>query len=70
MEFVFVCPENQAVFRTRNFDITENKGVQKDANGDRFLDARIALKDPCPFCGRMHTYHAGELTCPFENPDF
>lgn len=69
MELIFVCPETDAVFRSRNFDITENNGVQTDSSGNKYLDAKVVLKHPCPVCGRMHVYPAGELSCPFGNLD-
>lgn len=65
MEFIFICPETNEVFESVNFSITDNKGVQTDENGNRFLDARVKLNDPCPFCGKYHTYQANELACPF-----
>lgn len=65
MEFIFVCPNRNKTFETAEFSIVENRGVVIDAAGNKVLDARVALDDPCPFCGEKHVYAAGELSCPF-----
>ena len=65
MKFVFVCPEKQKVFESAAFDVICNKGIALDKMGNRFLDAKVALNGPCPFCGEKHVYHARELSCPF-----
>ena len=65
MDFVFVCPETQQVFNSDNFSITENAGVKNDSTGEKFLDAKVVLSDPCPYCGKRHAFHARELSCPF-----
>ena len=49
--------------------ITENRGVITDRAGNKVLDAKIALEEPCPFCGERHVYRASELACPFERPE-
>ena len=66
MKFIFVCPNTQAVFYSADFSFIENRGVTTDAGGSRFLDAKIELDNPCPFCGAKHVYRAAELTCPFD----
>lgn len=66
MKFVFVCPQHNKVFESENFTLLENKGVVMDGDGNKMLDAKVVLKDPCPFCGRKHQYHASELSCPFQ----
>lgn len=65
MDFVFICPEKNDVFYSNNFKIIDNKGVKTDADGNKFLDAKVVLTEPCPFCGKKHVYHANELSCPF-----
>lgn len=65
MELVFVCPEKDAAFPSRYFEIVDNNGVRTDAEGNKTLDAKVALTEPCPFCGQKHRYHAGDMTCPF-----
>ena len=65
MRFIFVCPTHNKVFESAEFTIVENKGVTPDAAGNKALDAKVALNAPCPFCGKKHVYHAGELSCPF-----
>jgi len=64
MKFVFVCPEKQKAFGSVLFEIISNKGVVLDKEGHKFLDAKVALNKPCPFCGKKHVYHASELSCP------
>ena len=66
MDFIFVCPETRQVFQSSNFEITENNGVRIAPDGSRSLDAKVALREPCPHCGGRHLYHASELLCPFE----
>ena len=66
MDFIFNCPETGKIFETSAFTVLENRGVVIDADGSRRLDARVALDDPCPFCGQRHTYRADEMICPFE----
>ncbi len=66
MEFLFVCPETQKSFSSRHFQITEYQGVKTDTSGNKILDAKIVLTDPCPFCNKKHIYHSNELTCPFD----
>jgi hypothetical protein len=74
MKFVFICPEKQKVFESAAFEVICNKGIALDQMGNRFLDAKVAINAPCPFCGEKHVYHARELSCPFgssenrENP--
>lgn len=65
MNFIFVCPERNEIFETANFHIVENRGVVTDGGGNRTLDAIVVPDDPCPLCGGMHRFHAGELACPF-----
>ena len=48
-----------------DFTIIQNRGVITDKAGKKTLDAKVALDKPCPFCGKKHVYHAGELSCPF-----
>jgi hypothetical protein len=67
MKFVFICPEKQKVFESAAFKISCNKGIALDEMGNRFLDAKVALYGPCPFCREKHIYHARELSCPFES---
>jgi hypothetical protein len=64
MKFVFICPQRQESFLSDNFQIAENRGIAVDEAGQRYLDARIRLTAPCPFCGEYHEYHANELACP------
>jgi hypothetical protein len=66
MEFVFICPQRGLSFKSPNFGIIENRGVLTDAVGNKTLDARVRLTDPCPFCGQHHIYSAHELACPFD----
>jgi hypothetical protein len=65
MKLLFVCPSSNEIFESSNFKILDNRGVATDDAGNRTLDAKVALDEPCPFCGRKHVYHAGELPCPF-----
>ena len=66
MEFIFICPNKAQTFKGTNFRIIDNRGIKKDAWGNKVLDAKIELLDACPFCSDFHTYHASELVCPFE----
>jgi len=63
--FIFICPHQNKVFESPDFEILDNKGVVVDEAGNRSLDAKVALNQPCPFCGQKHVYHASELVCPF-----
>ena len=65
MKFLFVCPEKNDVFESNAFKIIEHQGVKVDEAGNKFLDAKIELDFPCPFCGKKHVFHATELSCPF-----
>ena len=65
MKFIFVCPNRNEVFESAEFRIIENRGVVTNAAGNRTLDAKVALNEPCPLCGEKHVYDAGELSCPF-----
>jgi Zn finger protein HypA/HybF involved in hydrogenase expression len=65
MKFSFVCPHSHTVFETDAFTIVENRGVITDAEGNRRLDAKVALDHPCPLCGQRHLFRADELVCPF-----
>ena len=65
LQFVFVCPIQNRVFESEDFRILKNRGVLLDEAGNKVLDAKVRLNDPCPFCGRRHVYHARELLCPF-----
>jgi Zn finger protein HypA/HybF involved in hydrogenase expression len=69
MKFIFVCPAQNKVFESADFIILENRGVITEADGNKTLDAKVALNQPCPFCGRKHVYHARELSCPFGGPE-
>jgi hypothetical protein len=69
MMFVFVCPEKKKVFESAAFEVICNNGIALDKMGNRFLDAKVALSGPCPFCGEKHVYHARELSCPFGSPE-
>ena len=69
MKCIFVYPTQNKVFESADFRILENKGILTDDAGNKTLDAKVALNEPCPFCGQKHVYHAGELSCPFSGPD-
>ena len=64
-KFIFICPIQNKAFESPDFEIQDNKGVVVDEAGNRSLDAKVALNQPCPFCGQKHVYHASELVCPF-----
>jgi hypothetical protein len=65
MRLIFTCPEKNKVFESEDFEIIDNRGVTTDNQGNRILDARVALKNPCPLCGQEHVFHVSELACPF-----
>ena len=66
MNFIFVCPSKTDTFETDRFTIIDNRGVRTGEQGQRYLDARVRVDIPCPFCGEHHIYRADELVCPFE----
>lgn len=66
MKFLFVCPEENRFFEGADFRIVENRGVITDEAGNKTLDAKVRLTEPCPLCGRLHVYRAADLSCPFE----
>ncbi len=65
VNFIFVCPNENAVFESSAFTIFDNLGVSTDSTGNKILEAKVALDEPCPFCGQKHVYQASELPCPF-----
>ncbi len=65
VKFIFVCPHNNGVFESSDFSILDNMGITIGEAGNKFLDAKVALNEACPFCGQKHVYHASELSCPF-----
>jgi hypothetical protein len=65
MNLLFTCTLRQEAFYSDNFQIIDNRGIAVDADGNRYLNARIQLTAPCPYCGERHEYHANELACPF-----
>jgi hypothetical protein len=65
MKLIFGCPNQNKVFETADYRIVENKGVIIDAAGNKVLDAKVALNEPCPYCGHKHIYDVSELSCPF-----
>ena len=69
MKFIFVCPNQNREFESSDFRILDNRGVISDRAGNKTLDAKVALENPCPFCGTKHVYHAHELSCPFSGLD-
>lgn len=66
MELLLVCPEENRSFESGDFRIADNRGVTTDWARNRMLDAKVALNQPCPFCGRLHVFRAVKLACPFE----
>jgi hypothetical protein len=71
MIFTFTCPKTNGHFSAEKFEIIDNQGVRTDKAGNKTLDAKVKLSDPCPLCGDRHVFHASELACPFngkENP--
>ena len=69
MKFIFVCATQNKAFESTDFRILENRGIITDEAGNKTLDAKVALNEPCPFCGKKHVYHASELSCPFGSPE-
>jgi hypothetical protein len=69
MNLIFVCPRRQKTFDSAAYRIVDNKGVVVDEQGNKTLDAKVAINDPCPFCGEKHVYAAGELACPYSASD-
>jgi hypothetical protein len=67
MKFAFICPLKLESFFSERFEITDNRGIALDEHGNRYLNARIQLTAPCPFCGEHHAYQAKELACPFSS---
>lgn len=65
VKFIFICPNEKRVFESSVFQICDNRGVATAEDGNRTLDAKVALNESCPFCGRKHVYQASELSCPF-----
>ncbi len=65
MKLVFVCPENNNAFETDDFEVIEDKGIKTGESGEKIWDAKVELSSACPFCGKIHVYHASELPCPF-----
>ena len=65
VKFIFICPNQNEMFESSDFNILDNRGVITDEDGNKSLDAKVALNEPCPFCGRKHVFHASELSCPF-----
>lgn len=68
MEFIFICSKRNMTVESADFIVTENKGVISDSSGNKTLNAKVELNEPCPFCGEKHVYLATELPCPFEIP--
>jgi len=68
-KFIFVCPMQNKVFESADFKILDNRSVITDEAGKKTLDAKVALNEACPFCGKKHVYHASELSCPFEHTE-
>ena len=66
MKFIFVCTTQNRVFESADFSVRENRGIVVDETGNRALNAKVELNEPCPFCGQRHVYSACELSCPFE----
>jgi len=64
-QFIFVGPKQNKFFEGSDFTIFENRGVITDKAGNKTLDAKVKIDQPCPFCGMKHVYHVGELVCPF-----
>ncbi|ABW69047.1 hypothetical protein [Desulfosudis oleivorans] len=64
MKLMFICPVYNRIFESAAFHIVENKGIVPAANGGKTLDAKVALDEPCPFCGNTHVFRAEELPCP------
>jgi hypothetical protein len=69
MTLIFTCPETNQTFYSGKFDVVENKGVTSDDRGNKILDAKVKLNEPCPACGKRHVYAAAELACPFAAPE-
>ncbi|MDY6950930.1 MAG: hypothetical protein SWE60_05420 [Thermodesulfobacteriota bacterium] len=65
MKFIFFCPEKHRTFETDAYRIIEDKGVKRDASGNKVWDAKVELSVACPFCRRRHVYPASEVACPF-----
>ena len=64
VNFIFVCPTKNEVLESSDFQILDNQRVTTDGFGNETLDAKVALNEPCPFCGKKHVYHASEMSCP------
>lgn len=64
VKFIFICTRNNEAFENSNFKIIDNRGATTDDAGNKTLDAKVALNEPCPFCGEKHVYHVSELSCP------
>ena len=59
MKFIFICPKRNMTFESAAFKVTENQGVISDSSGNKTLDAKVELNEPCPFCVRsMFTLQA------------
>lgn len=67
MKFIFICPNQNKVFESADFKVLDNRGVITDGAGNKTLDAKVALDEPCPFCGNKHVYDASELSCPYKS---
>ena len=61
----FNCTETGRSFETADYALSENRGVRTNSEGEKILEAVVVLKSPCPHCGRIHSYMADTLACPF-----
>ena len=66
MKLIFVCPNQNKMFESMDYEIIENRGVVIDTTGNKALDAKVALNESCPYCGQKHFFDVSELSCPFE----
>lgn len=64
MELLFSCPVTGHRFYSEKFDLVNNEGIVTDEDGNKSLKADVVVRD-CPHCGKEHTFHANELSCPW-----
>ena len=64
MELYFRCPHTGDEFATEEYALVHNRGIITTEDGERSLDAAVALASPCPCCGEYHRYAVSEISCP------
>lgn len=69
MELFFTCPVSRKEYCSKGYNLLAGYRVAETEAGAKRLHGRVTVNDPCPPCGQIQTFDAGEISCLLDRQD-